>query len=523
MADAAVRLMRRSLGAVEGVATSFAGAAASYAAEGAWIDEARRLIAEGDHVAALAEAYSAQAASVNVEQRERAHRFAELLAEWSVAEPLPDPRIVPVECILDEIVSSAAASSPVLLVVCDGLGLPVWHRLRRDLLREGWAPAAPEDRDDWPVGVAMLPTVTEASRASLLTGRRCVGGQVEEHDGFAAHTGLRAVSTPALPPVLVHKAGLVGPSGIALPDEVQRVVADPDQRVVGVVVNSVDDHLARGDQIRVGWDLLSLRPLPWLLDAAAEAGRVVIVTADHGHVLHGPDAAVRQCPGGGERWRTTPPPAGEAEVRLHGPRVVLGDGDIVAPSDDRLRYGGYKHGYHGGATPEEVLVPVAVLARRLPPGWSHRPVAHPNWWSDGEPPLAATPTVRAAPLGTELSGRPARPPTLFDTVEANQPTWSDRLLAAPAFVAHRGQARLPRPLPADRLRNYLAAIEQNGGTIPLEALSVRTGEPPDTLRMALTLVQRLVNLDGAEVLAVRADGTVILNRELAELQFDVKP
>jgi len=39
--------------------------------------------------------------------------------------------------------------------------------------------------------------------------------------------------------------------------------------------------------------------------------------------------------------------------------------------------------------------------------------------------------------------------------------------------------------------------------------------------MALTLVQRLVNLDGAEVQAVRADGTVELNRELLALQFEV--
>jgi len=112
---------------------------------------------------------------------------------------------------------------------------------------------------------------------------------------------------------------------------------------------------------------------------------------------------------------------------------------------------------------------------------------------------------------------------LFDAVDAKPLSWSDRLLAAPAFLAHRGHARLPRPLPDDRLRGYLDAIDRNGGTISLEALAARTGEPPDTLRMALTLVQRLVNLDGSEVLAVRADGSVILNRELAELQFDVTP
>jgi hypothetical protein len=39
--------------------------------------------------------------------------------------------------------------------------------------------------------------------------------------------------------------------------------------------------------------------------------------------------------------------------------------------------------------------------------------------------------------------------------------------------------------------------------------------------MALSLVQRLLNLDGAEILAVRADGTIELNRQLAVLQFEI--
>ena len=58
--------------------------------------------------------------------------------------------------------------------------------------------------------------------------------------------------------------------------------------------------------------------------------------------------------------------------------------------------------------------------------------------------------------------------------------------------------------------------------MPLAALSARTGEPQDTLRMALTQVQRLVNLDGSEILAVRGDGTVALNQELASLQFELE-
>jgi hypothetical protein len=101
-------------------------------------------------------------------------------------------------------------------------------------------------------------------------------------------------------------------------------------------------------------------------------------------------------------------------------------------------------------------------------------------------------------------------------------SWVDALLSSPIFVANRQRVRLPRPITDDRLRTYLGALDANGGTMPLIALSSRTGEPADTLRMALALVQRLVNLDGAEILAVRADGTIELNRPLAAMQFDLE-
>jgi PglZ domain len=524
MAEAAVRLLRWSQLPPATPPSTFAAAAAGYAADGAFLDQARQLLAEGDQVPELATAYTSLGDAAARQHDAETARFVELLTAWSRSEPLADARLVPVEQLLATVVAPVAAAAPVLMVVCDGMGLPVAHVLLRDLVEEGWTPAMPVERDGWPVGVAVLPTVTEASRTTLLCGQRTVGAQDEERAGFAAHPSLRAASSPTRPPVLFHKGDLVAASGVALPDEVRRLVADPDQRVVGVVVNAVDDHLARGQQLRVGWNLVSLRPLSWLLDAAAEAGRVVVLTADHGHVLDGGRSRYQPLAGvGGERWRTVPPPPGEGEVEIAGPRVLLGGGRVILPADDRLRYGVPKHGYHGGATPQEVLIPVEVLARRLPDRWVHRPLAAPAWWT-GEAPAA-----RAAPAPAR---RPARKPgageqpALFEPPAGERPVppragWVEHLLASPAFVAHRRRARLPRPLADERLRRYLDLIDANGGTIPLGALSARTGEPPDTLRMALTLVQRLVNLDGAEVLAVRADGTVQLNRELLALQFEV--
>jgi hypothetical protein len=171
-----------------------------------------------------------------------------------------------------------------------------------------------------------------------------------------------------------------------------------------------------------------------------------------------------------------------------------------------------------------VLVPVAVLARTLPEGWVYRPLAAPTWWN-AEPSLPAMSPTPARP-------RPAPPtrtpqPTLFEPepapaaepVSAGVDTWVTTLLAGPTFVAQR--QRLPRPIPDERIAGYLRHIHHNGGEIPLATLATRTGEPPDQLRMTLTMLQRLLNVDGTEILAVRGDQTVELNTSLLAIQFEV--
>jgi len=387
-ARAALRLTRRGHPVVlagpvgsAAPAASLAEAVEEYLADGSWVQTAVRHLDDGSQDPGVAAAYAALDATVAADAAVRQRRFAELLADWSRGDPPPDPRLVPVEALLATVAAPVATAAPLLVMVCDGMGLAVAHDLLDDLSHEGWAQIAPEGAPGWPAGIATLPTVTEASRTSLLRGRLVVGGQAQERDGFASHPELRAVSSPDRPPVLFHKAGLVGSAGTALAAEAQAAIAEPTQRVVGVVVNSVDDHLARGDQVRVDWKLAALRPLGWLLDAAADAGRLVLLTADHGHVLDAGRSRYRPPPGdgsnravGGERWRVAPPAAGDDEVELSGPRVLLGGGRVILPTDDRLRYGGTKHGYHGGATPEEVVVPVAVLGRHLPPaGITSRP------------------------------------------------------------------------------------------------------------------------------------------------------
>jgi hypothetical protein len=531
-AEAAVRLVRREQHRSSAPAPSdFAGLAHEYAREGAWVDEARLLLADGEHLADVAAGYADLCAKLDLERRAGDLAFAGALAEWSGSEPIRDERIVPVEEVLDRVVARVAADAPVLVLVCDGVSLPVTHQLLDSLAEHGWARALPTEIESWPVGVAMLPTVTEVSRASLLAGDRIDGGQKEEANGFAGHSGLRQASVAARPPVLYHKGQLVGPSGHALADEVQTNVADPGQRIVGVVLNAVDDHLSRGQQVKVAWNVETMGPLGSLIEAARDAGRVIVLTADHGHVIHGEGAKSRPTgrDDGGERWRTSPPVATTDEVEVAGPRVLKG-GRVVLPADDRIRYGGHKHGYHGGACPHEVLVPVEVVARSLPPGWVHRPLPRPQWWT-GEieqpwaaPPVAApppTPTTAQPTLFEPEPAEPIAPSTVASPPSAVGDSLVDRLLSSPAFAAQRQRNQRANALNDDRIGRYLQLMVANGGTIPLATLADRTGEPADQLRMSLMMVRRLLNFDGTEVLGISPTNDVELNDDLLRLQFDM--
>ena len=54
---------------------------------------------------------------------------------------------------------------------------------------------------------------------------------------------------------------------------------------------------------------------------------------------------------------------------------------MVAAWSERVRFAARRGGYHGGASPQEVLVPVAVLVVGQPPaGWTEAPPAEPAWW-----------------------------------------------------------------------------------------------------------------------------------------------
>ena len=165
------------------------------------------------------------------------------------------------------------------------------------------------------------------------------------------------------------------------------------------MINEIDDALAGGMQADRRFRIPEIGPLMTCLEAARNAGRVCVITSDHGHVLEY-EGAYRSSGGTAQRWRPASDGVDEGETVLAGHRVLAGDGAVVAPWTERVRYtAGKSAGYHGGATPQEMLVPVAVLAPR-----GHHIAA---WRAVGLQSPSGGTTMRRSPL--QLPRRDDRP------------------------------------------------------------------------------------------------------------------
>ncbi|WP_165491753.1 BREX-2 system phosphatase PglZ [Egibacter rhizosphaerae] len=548
----AVRLAARAQGpATSSEAADLADAARRWIDDGAWVDEARAAIAEGATVPELASALSALLARIDAEREPEDRAFAAQLADWSRVEPLGAQGLLPIERVLDDVVAPLAAQRPTLVLVVDGLDHPTAHRLLGDIEREGWAAQEPADAP-WPAVVSALPSITYASRASLLSGRLVAGEQNVERDNFAAHAALRKAGGE---PRLFHKRDLKPEEG-RLGEEVRDAITDVSRRVVGVVVNGVDDHLDKGGQLQLVEGLHGVRPLAWLLQAAAEAGRVVVVTSDHGHI-RARRTKTRVTDGGGERWRPATSEPNDDEVAVAGPRVLRGEGEVVLPATDAIRYTpADKLGYHGGATPQEVLCPLAVFAPASAEldGYAHVAVTQPPWWWDVRPDAAARsePDVEAAAPAAPAPAAPAPPSTdpdgglrLFDDEEtasaepqetsgeaeaagaaarggvAGQPAWVTELLASPLLAEQRARAGRAA-LSDDDLAAFLAVLARHGDVATAGVLQRETGVKGVRLRSKLQALRRTLSVDAYDVVRVDTDGTVRLNRQLLAEQFQLE-
>lgn len=501
-----------------------------FANEGAWVDRAWEAIRHGETAPALAEAYGEILERIDAIRLERDERFAAHLAEWSSVEPSGRKPLLPVEDVLDEILVPIARETPVLFLVLDGWSHPEALQLEEDLSRAGWVRQGPV-KDGHPLVVSALPSVTSVSRTSLLSGTLAHGNQDDERRHWTEHEGLRSVARGS-EPNLFHRRDLSAVEGHIAP-EVRDAILDPGGRVVGVVVNALDEHLDKGGQLRLAEGLQGIRPLSPLLDAAMEAGRTVVLVSDHGHVLEA-GSKVELHAGAGERWRPNHPPASEGEVEIQGPRVLLDEGSIVVPTTERVRYmSAEKRGYHGGATPQEMLCPLLVIT---PPGreladWEPWESLPPSWWrAEGERPHQETAVEDEPVEAPQPAPKPSVDPDgqwqLFgddkpsepEVAAPGQPSWLAALLKSPMLQTQR-EAAGRQALNDEDVARLLQVLDAAGGVRPLDAVARDLGLSRIRVRSKLAALQRMLNVDGYDVVHLQADGTVRFDRDRLTVQF----
>ena len=497
-----------------------------------WVDRARLDVFAGDVDEEVASAYRALLQAVDARRAAHDSLFASLLASATIAES-PPGALIPVEEVLDRVVAPILAKRRVLLLIMDGMGMAAATELVDSLVHNGvWLELTPAGGPRTGV-LAALPTVTEVSRCSLLSGRITTGQQAEEKCAFAQR----------FPDgVLLHKADLRAGAGAALDPEVVATVQDAFVPLVAAVVNTIDDALDCSDPGTIVWSQDTIQAVRDLLAVATD--RVVIIVSDHGHVVdRGPDAVVRSQPGGGNRWRpASGAPAGDGEVLVHGSRVALGDGRVVLPWREELRYGPRKAGYHGGASPAEAVIPLIVLSagrEDVVPGWSAAPVPSPSWWREPTPITApaAAPTPsrprKAQPSTSDdqqaLFEIPAAAPDVLPVTadvlrgtpaaQSVRPPLVDALLGSELYQQRRGGRGA---LDDDRVAALLTVLIQGGGRATYETLAAKAGIPAFRIAGTVTALRRMLQVEGYPVIEIDPDGTtVLLNTALLAQQFEL--
>ncbi|HAL37808.1 MAG TPA: BREX-2 system phosphatase PglZ [Polaromonas sp.] len=501
--------------------------------EGSFVDWARFRLLGGDELVEVSHAYEAVRSAAITRRNALGQRFAQSLQRWNAQAPGPEGRIVPLESVLERVVAPLAALQPVLLLVVDGLSTSIFRELFARPERLGWAEMVPAALARPLTGVAAFPTVTEVSRATLLCGRLTTGTSSLEKTGFSTHAELLAQSRADVPPKLFHKGDLSDSTNLS--GEVRAAIANPHQRIVGLVYNAVDDHLSGPDQLNQRWTLEDLRLILPILNEAKAARRVVIVTADHGHLLE--DGTTQISGGESDRWRNGNDAVNSNEIVLTGGRVRTANGatTVACLWSESVRYSGRKNGYHGGVAMQEVTVPLSVLVpfgMNLPE-WQPALPAQPEWWD--LPNLATPQTIvtQVAPAARTTVRRPATPAPgqdqLFDASVAPIPTavpiqaddWIDTLLQSQVYASQRSLAARVAP-PDDQMRKLLSALAERGGKLSRAALAQRISVPEIRLTGMLSAARRVLNVDQATVLLVEeAAGTVELNRILLLQQFRI--
>ena len=499
---------------------------ADYIDHGGFVDWARSKLWSGDIHEGLSANYEKLSKKVSILRDALNQQFSEYLSDVAQGVRFKD-EFIPVENVLDHLIVPLAKNKPVLLLVLDGMSQAVHRELTVDLVQNNWIELQQNNRDSSCL-LATLPTITHVSRCSLLSGNICTGVAADEKKAFHSHPALKNSAK------LFHKNDLQQPGSGALASDARAVIAGTQHHVVAAVINAIDDQLSSNAQVSVDWNMGKGLPLlKQVLEAAREAGRVVVVTSDHGHVLNH-DMHSKKKGDAGERYKLDKNSINKGEVVLSGRRVVTQSKEVVLPWSEKIRYAASKMGYHGGGSLQEVIIPLGVFISEsdsdIPENWLEIPRCTPDWWNINHEDLKVSVSDIQGSLVSLQDKKtiPKKPPSgetldLFDSV-ANEKTSSDWLSAlTTSSVYQQIKARAGRTAIKDELLlNLVKLLDENNGRLMTATLVHELSIPKIRLRGFLSGVQKLLNVDGYPVLSVdRQSGTVTLNIDSLKKQFEL--
>lgn len=481
--------------------------------DGAWVDAALGAVWSGSDDPEVSAAYGQLIMKVRERRHERDRRAAGRLHEVNASGQ--GKTVAGVERLLADIVAPWRAHEPVLLVVMDGMSSAISTTLSAEVSGLGlleWVPRATHRRT---AAVAALPSLTNVSRTSLFCGEVRAGDSDDERRGLSKRFPKAE---------LFHKGGLRADGGAALPDAAWEAIHDSSVKVVGVVINAIDDATHKNDTSGSEWTMGQLEPLRALLDAAVATGRTVVITSDHGHVVERGTEKLTS-PGAESRWRpTSSGDVADGEVLVSGPRVAAAGGEAVLLWREDARFGPTHAGYHGGASLAELTVPVLVFrGATAGPGleaWEPAVPQTPAWWNDpvnvGEEPQAP-PKIK----GKKAHAKPALDDALFQIAMDEPKDVVDSVMASVTYSDQREMAGRGA-LADDDVRTVLRTLVDRKGRSHVDTVAAALGVPATEMGPVLAGVRRLLNVDGYPVVEKDPDG-VTLRVDLALLreQFEV--
>jgi hypothetical protein len=535
-----------------------------YSEEGGYVDLARQR-ARGTAEGEFGQGVQAVLSAVEQARQELDERFSRALVKW-VEAGRPASQVLPMDQALKRVGArflQQAEPRKLLVLLVDGMAWAQAVELLESLgsRAPAWGPsswhAAKEgritDSQRYPVVLANLPTMTETSRSAFFAGVPMAPGEAgdssKDPQRFAAHKELRALSKGSAGPRLLLRSTGHTSLGV-LSSEALNLVRDTTERVVGIVINAIDDSLKSSTQEVQRWNVDSIRSLGDLLDCARDAGRAVLLASDHGHVPGDRLQNVGACPTGGARWRVWAAPDAQVkphEVAFSGPGVHTPKGahGVVLLANDATSYGGSAHaGEHGGATLAEVVAPCLLLAfddplqrgadgdKALVPTGAFVP----EWWhyelNIRQAPVEETPKPppsrqkrHQAPeeqlallaMPPEQAAAPPRPP------RAPPSSIPPPDMSSPFAQCEMLQVRAARAADKKLVVQAVEYLLLRGGLVPGDAFATALGYLPFRVRGLVSSLQEVLNVDGYAVLTFDPLGKLVrLDREKLEQQFEVK-